>query len=618
MIRRSFFISLLFPLFLLMNFSCFAATEREEFDVWLKKTHGKTSTFVEWKQLVPGVHGYCITVLKGLTLSVNELTYVGIAPHPLTNTEKVLLFKIGKPLASVTTVAGMSGSPVYVKHGGLWKLVGAYAYGFNSYAPTGEYLAGVTPIKAMLDQESSLRGGTSPMQQNHGNVLSSVGYTQSISGLGVFSVKPLIAFTRTTVDRSSNVADFSLVRVERDPQPGDAVSVFLVKGDVMDYATGTITYVDLSKKMFYAFGHPFLSDLGIGTVVLPAHRTEIVLTVMSQAGAYKFSGKILEHFGTIDKDCVFGIRGRIGPEQETLLPISFRISVDGKNTNYSFGVVRQKALMPVVLLNSMRTLADNLYSLDTETVGIMKTTLVFADGTTFPFNDSRVSEPSKTVPNRESRPEDIFTDFVKKVSLVMNSVWNFNVQGVQTSLTLTSRIQRLFLDSGVVMDSAGVPTDSVKVGETVYVLLGVRTANNSARYTIRIPCTVPHDVNLSESQRLVMVMRSGLHYRNEAPIALNHVPDSANEFLRTLKTLVLGDKDPQRLYVQVLLPADALPERDEHIADGGRDGVWVPVRSLDNLRDESVGFKMTEQVFDGPSPDYILDINVVVRLKIQK
>jgi len=597
-----------FFIFLLVSVPCFAATEREEFDAWLRKTHGETHTFVEWRQLLPGTTGYCITVLKGIGLSVNELEYVAVAPHPLTDIEKVLLFRIGKPLANVSGVAGMSGSPVYVKHMGEWKLVGAYAYGFNQLAPDGEYLAGITPIKAMLDKNTAL-GGTASDENKR----------ISVSRLGTFFVKPLVTFSKMAANRSEGSMSTMLMDIERDPRPGDAVSVLLASGDVMYYATGTVTYVDLSKKTFYAFGHPFLSDLGVGKIELPAHRAEIATTVKSKVDAYKLPARLLEHFGTIEKDGIFAIQGSIGPRSNILLPISLQLVVDGKAISYHFSVIRQKVLTPIVVMMGMEALVGNVYSSESLAIGRLMTTIVFGDNTSLSFNDTRFSEPKRSLSPLPVAPANLFSDFASKIALILGSEWNFDVREIRASLSFTSNVKRLFLDSGAIVNAEGLPTTSVKRGETFYIILGLRALDNSARYTIRIPYTIPNDAHVSGVTILSMVIQSGTNYENQAFVAPKYAPDSASEFLGLVRSFFAGAKNPNQLYVQTVVPPDVEEETDRHIRYEGENGVWVSPPSLNNLRNKVANpSRVVEQVIDGPSSEYVLDVNAAVRLMIEK
>jgi len=600
-----------FFVFLLMGAPCFAITEREEFDAWLKKTHGETRTFVEWRQLTPGMVGYCITVLGGTGLSVNELEYVAVTSHPLTDIEKVLLFKIGKPLTNVSAVAGMSGSPVYVKHGGEWKLVGAYSYGFNQLAPDGEYLAGITPIKAMLDKNTALGGTTTDVNKHVSNI--------SISGLGEFSVKPLVVFTKTASGRSLNgFSDTVFMDIERDPRPGDAVSVLLASGDFMYYATGTVTYVDLSEKTFYAFGHPFLSDFGIGKVELPAHRAEIATTVKSRLDAHKLPARLLEHFGTIEKDGIFAIEGSIGPRPNIFLPISLQLIVDGRQTSYRFNVVRQKVLTPVIVMVGMKTLVNNMYSLESLTMGIMKSTMIFGDNTSLSWNDTRFSEPKRSLSPFAPQPASLFSDFATKISLIVGGDWNFDVREIKTVLSFTSHAKSLFIDSGAVVNAEGRPITSVKRGETFYVVLGVRTLDNSARYTIRIPYAVPSDVPVSGITLFKMFIQSGTNYENQAFVPPLYAPDSASEFLSLFKTFFSGSKDPNKLYLQFVFASDTAGKEDKHFRVEGKDLEWVSPTTLEGLRAKGTKPRVVEKVIDGPTSEHFLDVNASVRLIVEK
>ena len=113
--------------------------------------------FITWQELAEmstPVHGYGLTVFKGTKVETFEVNFEGIVPHPIFKNEKMILVRMGRPLIGSQVLAGMSGSPVYFKKNGKWKLAGAIAFGFQ--IPTsGKSLGGITPIHAMLDQRKA-------------------------------------------------------------------------------------------------------------------------------------------------------------------------------------------------------------------------------------------------------------------------------------------------------------------------------------------------------------------------------------------------------------------------------------------------------------------------------
>ncbi|HTA19520.1 MAG TPA: hypothetical protein VK989_09520, partial [Polyangia bacterium] len=70
-------------------------------------------------------------------------------------------------------------------------------------------------------------------------------------------------------------------------EPGSAIGVELVRGDMSMVGTGTVTYVDGSTLL--AFGHPMF---GVGEVYLPLVEAEIHAFLPSLAQSFKLSSPL--------------------------------------------------------------------------------------------------------------------------------------------------------------------------------------------------------------------------------------------------------------------------------------------------------------------------------------
>ncbi|MEO7328395.1 MAG: SpoIVB peptidase S55 domain-containing protein [Minicystis sp.] len=93
----------------------------------------------------PGMKGYGLTVFSGTKPEKFDVEIISTL-HNFRPNQDLILIKTPHPRLEVTrTVAGMSGSPIYLDG----KMIGAYAYGwlFGS-----EAIAGVTPIKSMIEE----------------------------------------------------------------------------------------------------------------------------------------------------------------------------------------------------------------------------------------------------------------------------------------------------------------------------------------------------------------------------------------------------------------------------------------------------------------------------------
>src|SRR5689334_3612772 len=94
-------------------------------------------------EIRPGMKGYGLTVFRGTTPERFGVEVVDVL-HNFRPDQDLVLIRTEHPLLErAITVAGMSGSPIYLNE----KLIGAYAYGWTFGK---EPIAGVTPIANMM------------------------------------------------------------------------------------------------------------------------------------------------------------------------------------------------------------------------------------------------------------------------------------------------------------------------------------------------------------------------------------------------------------------------------------------------------------------------------------
>jgi hypothetical protein len=104
-----------------------------------------TSDIMPLDQVKPGMKGYGLTVFRGTTPEKFDVEIIATLKNFRPNQDLILIKTPNHPrLDAARTVAGMSGSPIYIDG----KMIGAYAYGWTFGA---EPIAGVTPIERMLE-----------------------------------------------------------------------------------------------------------------------------------------------------------------------------------------------------------------------------------------------------------------------------------------------------------------------------------------------------------------------------------------------------------------------------------------------------------------------------------
>jgi hypothetical protein len=309
--------------------------------------------------------GQALTVFQGTKPEPFKVRVVSVMRNFLPK-QDVILIRAEDPRVEFSgIVAGMSGSPVYIDG----KLMGAIAYAW-SFAK--EPLGGVTPIESMLAErarprrakEEVLAAGPAPSEPN-----------ALARGLGLPPITPtaptgeprliraavplsVSGFTpRTVAELAEELRPTGLVPMQagggRKPgpparghvEPGSAIGVELVRGDMSTVATGTVTYLDGSHVL--AFGHPLF---GYGEVYLPLVDAEIHAFLPSVMQSFKMSSPLNE-VGTLVQDRQSCIIGDLDA-RTTMMPVDVRVTGPGVEPRlFHAEVARNRRLTP--LLTSM-------------------------------------------------------------------------------------------------------------------------------------------------------------------------------------------------------------------------------------------------------------------------
>ncbi len=335
----------------------------------------------------PGMVGEALTVFQGTKPEPFKVRVVSVLRNFLPKQDVILIRAEDPRVEHSGIVAGMSGSPVYIDG----KLVGAVAYAW-SFAK--EPLGGVTPIETMLSERTRPRrsgkevlteGWSAPdisgkaVRASEGTGVPHASLTSRSDGpmalargLGLPPGAPSIAtgeprllrasvplsvsgFTaRTVAELGEQLSPTGLVPLQagggRKPgppaagrvEPGSAIGVELVRGDMSTVATGTVTYVD--GRSVLAFGHPLF---GIGEVYLPLVDAQIHAFLPSLAQSFKMSSPLNE-VGTLVQDRQSCIIGDLD-SRSTMLPVDVRVSGPGvEPRHFHAEVARNRRLTPML------------------------------------------------------------------------------------------------------------------------------------------------------------------------------------------------------------------------------------------------------------------------------
>ncbi len=282
------------------------------------------------KDLKPGMHGIGKTVISGNTIEEFNVEILGVTGSEAGG-YSVFVRLYGDLIDKTGGVAqGMSGSPVYVDG----RLVGAVAFGKAFNDPHYCFLTPISSMLKLLDEPVPLYKDLVPQ----GTALMAGGFTplgmeylqEKLHGLGL-----------DAVNGGGSNADLAAGSLE----PGSAVGVSLMQGDLSLGALGTVTWTD-DEGHILAFGHPFMQR---GNSNFFMNNVWILGCIPNMQSSYKV-GTIGKTIGVINQDRASGIAGKTGPGPKTI-PVYTAVSdLDrGFNNTTRVNIVEDEKMVPVIV-----------------------------------------------------------------------------------------------------------------------------------------------------------------------------------------------------------------------------------------------------------------------------
>ncbi len=342
----------------------------------------KSTPILPLSEVRPGMEGVGRTVFEGATIESFGVRILGVLENAVGPRQSLVLARLeGGPLARTGMIAGMSGSPVFI--GG--RLLGAVAYAF----PFGkEPIAGITPIGDMLEAAGpGAPRAASARVRSAGLSLAApldaeavaAALARPLRGLvpGAFRGEPLppglagatlyplalpLVFSGFDPDAFAwargvfssmgfapvmGGAAGSSPGPVPDLEPGAAVGVSLVEGDLDLSISGTVTHID--RDRVYALGHPFYN---LGPTQFPLKKAWVHAVFPSLQVSWKIAST-LDAVGTLDQDRTTAVSGRLGPLPR-MIGVEVRLrSPRASERVFRFRVVEDELLTPLVTYVSL-------------------------------------------------------------------------------------------------------------------------------------------------------------------------------------------------------------------------------------------------------------------------
>jgi hypothetical protein len=313
----------------------------------------------------PGQRALVRTVFAGDSAESFEAEIVGVVAGGRAEGDLILARATSPRLEETGVAQGMSGSPVYVDG----KLIGALSSG---WAFSREPIFGITPIGEMLavleapespgGEATSGPAGVEPAASARAR-LGEYRWATGAEGEDTEAARGRVsrpgslpvplAVSGAAPEAVSALREafephgFAVVPGgrERRPaparrlEPGDAVAVDLLRGDLNLSAIGTVTYRDGDRVLL--FGHPFFQS---GEVRLPLSTARITTVLGSLQASFKV-GTPGSPVGTATQDRRAAVAGRLGPAP-ALLPVRVDIQGMGAGTRrFRFETVEDRNLL---------------------------------------------------------------------------------------------------------------------------------------------------------------------------------------------------------------------------------------------------------------------------------
>ncbi len=334
------------------------------------------------KDVREGMTGYGLTVFKGTQIERFPIVVMGKLKTHIAESDLILIRMLGGyPVQHQTgIIAGMSGSPVYING----KLIGAIGYGWGF---TKEPIGGVTPIESMLREMPGKKVKTTAMDmndfrpapareysldspliidgKNYNQVVLSPSFQPNFSDYSpdtmvlspVASLLQVQGFSEKGLEMiKDKLEPFGLKavavpgggsipkNVNYKMQPGSAVGISFLEGDLFMGGTGTVTY--RSGDTILAFGHPMMQ---LGQIAFPLNSVYIQGIMPSLTRPFKFSSST-GVVGTLVEDRLYAVAGNLG-QKPPQIPVTVDVIDQQRKWKKRFNMkaIDHKYLTPMIL-----------------------------------------------------------------------------------------------------------------------------------------------------------------------------------------------------------------------------------------------------------------------------
>jgi len=355
-----------------------------------EKYVAKSDRYLHHSVLRRGMKGYGLTVMAGIKPIRFDAEIVSVVSKFGPHLDVILARLAGHKLEKSMIIAGMSGSPVFMKDpkDGKFKMIGAVAYGWRGQ---NEPICGIQPITQMLaaggfigvEGKDKTGSGKSVIPGRSGaapkgflktalsvkkidfasrgfGAMASQGESTETSRLMALSTPVMISgmSSKGLARASRMMKSFGMIPLQgggvgaaeaeaaKDAKliPGGGIAVALATGDADMTAVGTVTEVVGDKVM--AFGHSFYSA---GQTELPMGPAYIHTVISGRTNSFKM-GASLKMTGTITRDETTAVAGKIG-QKTVMIPMKVQVewTADKRKQEFNYKIAKHRFMTPMLI-----------------------------------------------------------------------------------------------------------------------------------------------------------------------------------------------------------------------------------------------------------------------------
>ena len=493
-------------------------------------------------EIKKGMKGYGLTVFEGTKIERFEAEILGVMYNTGAKTDLIIARLSGGPLAETGVIGGMSGSPVYIDG----RLIGAIGYGWSF---TKVPIALITPITEMLDT-FSFEGRGAPeqpfkMEKATNSEMNGILFSEGGGRAGSLSTRsadprathaaaqeaalpdqanairrietPLVisgihpeVFPR--ISKSLEKYGFSPIQgggagaaIEAEQlnvklEPGAAVGVQMVGGDISITSIGTVTWVGKGKdaNAVLAFGHPMMMR---GDASFPM-TTAWIHTVLPNYNRSNKMGAPIAVVGAIQQDRNAAIGGRTGVHADTI-PIALSFTMGERARNYRFTIIRDRLLFPELFASTVQSvLLENSAQHGVVTYG-MEYALTLRDTKSGRRETIRLKDRYATYMSSNAWQ----VSFISVLTPIIEAVFSRRVNAAIDDIAITIKA----LPAISIMEITGLSADRKKArpGDTVNLTVEL-TPWQGQPFTEKVRVKIPED---TIDGRIILVASSTAYER---------------------------------------------------------------------------------------------------------